>query len=675
MAYGTKDFRNFVLLGHGDSGKTAFLDALAFKAGASSRHGSSADGTSISDTEPEEVERKHTLSSHLFFVPHKKTAFHVFDSPGYPDFIAEAISALHAVETAVLVVSSAGGVTFNARKLWKEAEKAGVARAILVTRPEAENTDFSSLLEELVQTFGDVCVPVTYPDANGKAFSKVFRVLEGEGDKAGDYRAVLEERVVEVDEALMEKYFEEGALSTEALEEALPRAMTDGKVVPVFTAVPPSLAGVEEFLEFASRFFPSPIHRGEVSAYPKEGDEASEKVAPDPSGPLAAQVVKVLSDPHVGKLSFLRVRRGTLEADSSLWNVRTGKSERVGHILKVHGKERKQVEKALAGEIVAVAKVESLEYGDTICDPEHPLRFPLPQQPQAMVSRAVFPKQRGDEQKIAGALARISSEDPTFLTEREPSTGELLVKGLSELHLGVQIERIKNRYKLDLEVRLPKVPYQETVTARAEGHHRHKKQTGGRGQFGEVYLRIFPKDRGEGFEFVDKVVGGNIPRQFIPEVEKGIVNAMKKGVIAGYPVVDVGVEVYDGKHHPVDSDQFSFQIAGAKAFAEAFEKAKPVLLEPIMNLTIEVPTRFTGDITANLNTKRGRLTGMDAHGDIQVIQAQVPLKEALDYSAQLRSITAGEGSFTMEFSHYEPVPGNVQQEIVAAYLKEKESGS
>ncbi len=674
MAYGTKDFRNFVLLGHGDSGKTAFLDALAFKAGASSRHGSSAEGTSISDTEPEEVERKHTLTSHLFFLPYKKAAFHVFDTPGYPDFISEAISALHAVETAVLVVSSAGGVTFNARKLWKEAGKAGVARAILVTRPEAENTDFDALVGELVQTFGDVCVPVTYPDANGKAFSKVLRVLEGEGDKAGDYRATLEERVVEVDEALMEKYFEEGSLTTELLEEALPKAMTAGKVVPVFTAVPPDLAGVEEFLEFAARFFPSPVHRGEITALPKEG-EGEVKVSPQEDGPFAAQVVKILSDPHVGKLSFLRVRRGVLQADSSLWNVRTGKSERVGHILKVHGKDRKQVEKAVAGEIVAVAKVESLEYGDTLCDPEHPLRFPKPEQPQAMVARAVFPKKRGDEQKIAGALSRISSEDPTFLTEREPSTGELLVKGLSELHLAVQIERIKNRYKLDLEVRLPKVPYQETVTSRAEGHHRHKKQTGGRGQFGEVFLRIFPKERGEGFEFVDKVVGGNIPRQFIPEVEKGIVNAMKKGVIAGYPVVDVGVEVYDGKHHPVDSDQFSFQIAGAKAFAEAFEKAKPVLLEPIMNLTIEVPTRFTGDITANLNTKRGRLTGMEAQGDIQVIQAQIPLKEAMDYSAQLRSITAGEGSFTMEFSHYEPVPGNIQQEIVEAYKKEKESAS
>lgn len=674
MAFGTADFRNFVLIGHGDSGKTAFLDALAFKTGASTRHGSSAEGTSISDSEPEERERRRTLTSHVFYLPYqKRVAFHVLDTPGYPDFLAEAIGALHSVETAVLAVSNAGGITFNARKLWQEAGKAGVARAILVTRVDGENTDFQELLEGLVQTFGDVCVPVTYPDGNGAAFGRIHRVLAGEGEGAAAYRSTLEERAVEVDEALMERFFEQGALSDEDLKRVLPKAMVAGKVVPVLTAVPPSLAGVEEFLQFAAEYFPSPLDLPGRQALPSEDGTPGPTLAADPARPLAAQVFKTLSDPHVGKLSFLRVWQGTLSAEGGLFNPRTGKSERVGQLLKVHGKERLPLECALPGEIAAVSKVESLEIGDTVCQASAPLGLPKVKLPSPTVSKAVFPKNRGDEQKIAGALARIAGEDPAFLVEREPSTSELLIKGLSELHLDIQVERIKNRYKLELETRMPRVPYRETISGRAEATHRHKKQTGGRGQFAQVDLRVAPKERGEGFEFIDSVTGGAIPRQFIPEVEKGIRSILGKGIIAGCPVVDVAAEVFFGKFHPVDSDQISFQLAGGRAFAEAFENAKPVILEPVMDLTIEVPARFTGDITANLNTKRGRLTGMDSQGDIQVIRAQVPLKEAQDYSTLLRSITAGEGTFTMEFSHYEPVPGNIQQEIVAAYAKEREA--
>jgi elongation factor G len=375
----------------------------------------------------------------------------------------------------------------------------------------------------------------------------------------------------------------------------------------------------------------------------------------------------------VGRLSYVRVLRGTLSVDhGSVFNVRTQKAEKIGGLLKIMGKETSNVPMAVAGDIIAIPKVESLSFNDSVCAENAAVVFPPLTHPKPMVSMAVTPKTRGDEQKIGGALEKLRAEDPTFIVKRNEETGELTASGMSTLHLEVLLGKAQRRYHVGIDTHTPRIPYRETINGKAEGHHRHKKQSGGKGQFGEVYLRVFPKERGAGFEFVDSIVGGSIPRQFIPEVEKGIRGMLGKGIVSGCQVVDVGVEIYDGKYHDVDSDQISFQLAGSRAFVEAFEKAKPILLEPIMNLVIEAPTRFTGDITGNLNSRRGRLSGMETTGDIQVINAHVPLKEAQDYSTQLRSITAGEGVFSMEFSHYESVPPNLQGDIVAQFKKAQE---
>jgi elongation factor G len=394
--------------------------------------------------------------------------------------------------------------------------------------------------------------------------------------------------------------------------------------------------------------------------------EAAVPVPATEDGPFAGFVFKVVADPYVGRLSYVRVLRGSLAAaDHAIWIARQKKAEKIGGLLSVQGKETAPLERASAGDIIAISKVESLNYCDTVCVEATPVEFPRIELPKPMYMVAVTPKARGDEQKIGGALEKLHAEDPTFMIHRDAETAELVVHGMSSLHLDIMFHKLQRRYHVGVDAHPPRIPYRETVIGKAEGHHRHKKQTGGRGQFGEVYLRVYPLERGSGFQYVDSVVGGSIPRQFIPEVEKGIRQALSKGIIAGYPVVDVAAEVYDGKYHDVDSDQISFQIAGGRAFAEGFDKAKPILLEPIMQLDIMIPMRFTGDITGSLNSIRGRLTGMETVGDFQVIRAQVPLKEVMDYSTQLRSITAGEGTFTMEFGHYDPVPAHLQAEIVA----------
>ncbi len=672
MTHAPRDVRNVVLFGHGGSGKTALVDALAHKTKVTNRRGDSADGTSISNSEPEEKERKQTLASHLFGFPLEKARLNVIDTPGHPDFVAYAISAMQVVETGLLFVSAASGLSFHARRLWASAGKAALARGIVVTHLDAENTDFDETLEGLVQVLGDIVVPLTYPDRGGAGLSTVHDVLRGEGPRAAEFREKIEERVAESDDAVLEAYLEQGALSPEVLERHFTGALTRGKLVPLFALVPNKDLGLQPLCAAIERYLPAPAQFGARNAAAPDSESYELLVEPTEDGPFAAKVFKVVVDPYVGRVSYLRCFRGKTAADAGLFNVRSGKQDKVGGFLRFAGKDAEATPSVAAGDLFAVGKLETLALGDTVTAAGATIKFPRPEYPPPSYSLAVLPKSRGDEQKINEGLEKLAAEDPTFKSERHPVTSELIVSGLSPLHLDVQLARLLRRYGVGTEHHKPKIPYRESITARAEGHHRHKKQTGGRGQFGEVYLRVAPREQGAGFEFIDGVVGGSIPRQFIPEAEKGIRKFLVKGGLAGCPVVDVAVEVYDGKYHDVDSDQISFQIAGERAFAEAFQKARPILLEPIMDVEIHVPERFTGDVAGSLSSLRGRLAGMEVHDGIQVIRAHVPLKEMQDYATQLRSITAGEGTFTMRPAQYEQVPANLQHEIVAAHRRAHE---
>ena len=679
MSHLPSDVRNIAVFGHGGSGKTALVDALAFASKVSSRHGDSSEGTSVSDTEPEEKERKQTLTSHLFDFPIEGARLNLIDTPGHADFLGDAISAFQVVETGILCVSANGGVTFHARTLWKAAGAANLGRAIVVTHPEGENADFEATLADLQDVFGNVVVPMTYPDASAAKFTCIHDVLSGDGPDAVKYREQLEERVAEADDALLESYLETGKISEEDLQKNFPRAIVKGTVVPLFVVCPPKEKGLHKLLHLMKDDLPSPISFGaRGAAKPATPDDEGyvsygELVEPDPDGPFLAQTFKVVIDKHVGKIAWLRCFRGKHADDGIFHHVRHGKDEKSSGMMGLKGDKTETIKEVVAGDIFAITKMDDLGMWDTVTSSDAPLRMPVPTYPQTTFSLAVSPASRGDEQKISDALDKLVSEDPTFSTQRHPETAELLISGYSPMHLELQLARLQRRFGVGTETHLPKIPFRETIQGSCNGHHRHKKQSGGRGQFAEVYIRVAAQERGGGFEFQDGVVGGSIPRNFIPEVEKGVRKFLDHGALAGFPVVDVKAELYDGKFHPVDSDQLSFQLAGQRAFEDGFEKSKPVLLEPIMNVVIQVPERFTGDVAGNLSSQRGRMSGMEMIDGIQNISAQVPLKEMLDYSTQLRSITAGEGTFSMEPSHYDPLPGNLQQEIVAAYKKEQES--
>ena len=673
MSHHINDLRNIALFGHGGSGKTSIIDALAYTAKTSSRHGDSADGTSISDTEPEEKDKKHTLTSHLFEFPIGDVRLNIIDTPGHADFVADAISALSVVETGILCISATGGVSFHARSLWKAAKSACLGRAIVVTHPDGENANFDDTLGDLQEVFGNVVVPMTYPDGDGDSFQGIHDVLAGDGPNAAMFREQLEERVAESDDDLLESYLENGEISEADLEKNFPIAIVKGTLVPLFTVCAPKEKGLNKLLNLIKKDLPSPASFGPRGAAKPGSDSYGELVQPEESGPFLAQAFKVVVDKHVGKIVYMRAFRGTLKADDSFYNVRRGANEKIGGLLGLAGEKTEAITEVVAGDIFAVTRVEGLAMWDTVTNEADPLSMAAPTFPMSTFSLAVMPAARGDEQKISDGLDRLSSEDPTFLNARHSETAELLVSGLSSLHLELQLARLLRRFGVGTTTSTPKIPYRETISGSAEGHHRHKKQSGGRGQFAEVYMRVATQERGAGFQFVDAVVGGSIPRNFIPEVEKGVRKCMDTGGLAGFPVVDCKAELYDGKFHAVDSDQLSFQLAGQRGFLDGFQKAKPVLLEPIMNVVIQVPDRFTGDVAGNLSSQRGRLSGMEIVAGIQNISAQVPLKEMQDYSTQLRSITAGEGIFDMEMSHYEPVPGNLQAEIVNANKKDQEA--
>jgi elongation factor G len=700
--YRTEDIRNLALVGHGAAGKTSLADALLFKAGAVDRRGSVEDGTSVSDYDEEEKKRRFSIDTSVLHLEYKGKKINLLDTPGYPDFVGAALEALDPVENALIVISAPNGIEVNTRRMFTEAGRRGCARMLVLNKMDADNIRFDALLNTIQETFGKGCVLLNAPIGQGAQFSGVVSVLNPpDPTPAGclvdlaQARSKLVDAIVECDDALMEKYLLEGNVGAEELTAALPRALAAGTVVPIFCTAAKKDIGIAELLESLAAYALSPVQGRPRTATKGQGDKSTQvTVEPNESAEFVGQVFKTLSDRFVGNLSYFRVFAGKLTAEQPLVNARTGKSARSGGLLLMQGKQHQNVPDAIAGDIVAVAKVEDLHLGDTIAGGAHAPKLPRSTFPTPMFGLAVEPKSRGDEQKISTSLTKIADEDPTFHITRDNQTKELVITGMSQLHLDVIQNRLKRRFDLEVTTKEPKIPYRETVTTNAEAMHRHKKQTGGRGQFGEVHLRVYPlpreitseeqlmeqfatKDRfekirsvhydpGHNFAFFDCIVGGTIPNQFIPAVEKGCKEMLERGALAGYRMQDVAVEVFFGKDHPVDSSEAAFKTAGRVAFKNGFLGAHPVLLEPIVNLEVTIPSKYTGAILGDLNTKRARIENQDSlPGDLAVIQARVPLAEVTRYAAQLGSITQGQGSYSMEFSHYDQVPGNVQQQIVS----------
>jgi elongation factor G len=681
--YHIPDIRNIALAGHGASGKTSLADALLFTAGATTRRGSPDDGTSVSDVDDEEKRRHYTIDCHLLHLEWTDKQVHLIDSPGYPDFIGNALSALAAVENVLITVTAATGIEVNTRRIFQEAGKLGLGRFIALTKMDADNVDFKRILESVRESFGPQCVPFNLPVGQGPTLSGIVDVLSPPDDvPAGcpmhpaEAYQMLVEQIVESDEDLLTRYLEGETIPPDELRAAAGKAIAQGRLIPVVCTAARKDIGVKELLGLLSGcgLCPADIHRFGARS---DAEDAEVELEPHEDGELVAQVFKTTNDLFMGKLSYLRIHSGRMAPDTTLLNLRTGKTGRPGHIYRLQGKTQEEVPEAIAGDIVAIAKFDDLHVSDTVTaqggNPHaahmslKPIHFPTP-----MVPRAVEPKTREDEPRISVGLAKIADEDPTFTFRRDAQTHELVISGMSELHLDVIQHRLKNRYKLDINTHIPHVPYLETISGDAEAHHRHKKQTGGRGQFADVQLRVRPRNRGEGFNFVDAIKGGVIPNQYIPAVEKGVREQLEKGVLSGNPVVDVEAEVFFGGYHPVDSSEQAFKTASANAFKKAFLQARPVLLEPIVSLEVSVPMERFGDISADLATRRGHITGMETMaGGQQTIQATVPLSEVLRYATDLKSMTGGQGSYTMEFKSYEPVPPNVQQTIVDRWTKSR----
>ncbi|MDP6925149.1 MAG: elongation factor G [Candidatus Scalindua sp.] len=680
--YETKDIRNVAFVGHGASGKTSLVEGILFKAGATKRLGCVDEGTSISDFDPEEKERKTTIDSSILHCNWQDKEINVIDTPGYPDFISGAIGALNAVETAVVVIAATSGIQVNTQKMWDIASEAGLARVVVVTKMDGDNIDYPALLDSIQNAFGEECIPLMLPVGHGSEFKGVVDIFnlpdEVPGEVIGDVdssREKLVEGIVSVCDTQLEKYLEGQEISDETLQGCFNTAIAAGSIVPVLCCENKTGLGVEGVVDVIAKFLPSPEKSLSCKCMSVDGDKVSEEeqdVEVSKDAPFSAQVFKSITDPFVGKLSFFRIHSGTLEGHPEVYNSRSKKNEKIGHMFRTFGKEQEEIKSAIPGDIVTVSKIDDISVSDTLCDPDTKVKFKDIKFPNPMASLAIEPKSRGAEQKISETLNRLVAEDSTFKVSRDVQTHELVVTGMSNLHLEVILSRLKSRYEIDVDSRQPKIPHKETITTKASAQYKHKKQTGGKGQYGEVYIRIEPLERGAGFEFTTKIVGGAIPSQYIPAVEKGLRETIAKGILSNNPVVDVKVELYDGTFHNVDSSEAAFKIAASKAFHLAFNDAKPVLLEPVVNIEVTIPSEFMGEITGNLSSRRGRVQGMDAFGDLQVVQASIPMDEVKNYETELKSMTGGRGSYTMELSHYDIVPSHLVPAIIAEAKKDAE---
>ncbi len=673
MADRSASIRNLALVGHGDAGKTTFAEHALLAGKAIKRAGSVPDGSTVCDWDVDERERCHSIDATPCRVAWQGTTVNIVDCPGYPDFSGGAIVGLWAMDTAVLFVNAAGGMGVNTRRMWHAAERLGKARMVVISRCDADTADPEVVLAAVQKVLGAKCLPVNLPDGRAGSFKSVVSCFGSTAEGSplfGDVQMAhseLVEAIVETDDDLLERFLEGEELTDAELAEGLKGAIMGRLIVPVLFTAAAQNVGVTEFLDFVAAYAPSAATPVGAKALTRRSADAT--VIGTSDGPFLASVFKITSDVHVGKQCFLRVWRGSLPASGVVWNSAGGGAVKIAHPTRPQGKDFEPVSSVGPGDVFCIAKIDELKLCASVADESTKATVVSPPFRKSMVAVAVTARTRGEDHKISAALDRIAEEDPSFSAERSHETNELVIAGRSSLHLDIVLKRVKRRFKLEMDTHVPRVPLKETVTAKSPGHHRHKKQTGGRGQFGEVYLRIAPQERGAGFEFADKTVGGSVPKNFMPAIEKGIREIMQKGVMAGYRVVDVRVEVYDGKHHPVDSSEAAFKVAGARAFRNAFDKARPVLLEPIMDVEIDVPSRYLGDITGDLNTRRGRISGMDSHDDHQVIKAKVPLSEVQTYSTDLRSMTSGEGSYNLEPSHLDVVPQHIASKLMATYAK------
>jgi elongation factor G len=675
--FATENIRTVAWVGDGGSGKTSLVEALLAKAGAITAAGSVERGSTVSDFDPLEKTYQHSLRASLVHLETAGTRIHMIDTPGLPDFIGQSIGALDAVETAAVVVNASTSVQMIGARMMEWAAQRGLCRLVVINRIDAENVDLPGVLAAVREAFGRECLPINLPAGGGSRVVDCFFNPAGESDfsSVAEAHRALVDQVVEVDEALMALYLEQGEVAPEQLHAPFEKALREGHLVPVCFVSARTGAGVSELLDILVRLAPNPAEGNPPLFIKGEGDGAVEfHSEPDPSKHVLAHVFKVVMDPFVGKLGVFRVHQGTVTRDTQLFVGDGRKPFKVGHLFMLQGAKYIELDRAVPGDIAAIAKVEEIVF-DCVLHDSHdedhihmrPLEFPVP-----MHGFAITPKRRGDEQRISDVLHKMIAEDPTLVVSHDAIVNETVLRGLGELHLRSVFERMATQFKLEVETRPPRVPYRETVTSKAEGHHRHKKQTGGAGQFGVVYLRIEPMPRGSGFEFVDQVKGGAIPNTLIPAVQKGVEQVLTSGPVAGFPMQDVRVIVYDGKYHPVDSKEVAFVAAGRKAFLDAIAKARPIVLEPIVGVEINCPANTMGDVAGDLSSRRGQVTGTQTlQANMLAVNGFAPLSELDGYAARLKSMTGGHGAWTMSLSHYEQAPPNLQNQLSTEHAKHR----
>jgi elongation factor G len=682
--YPTDLIRNLAVIGHGDAGKTQLISSLLFAAGATPRWGKVDEGTTTTDHDEDSIERKVTLNTALAHLEHRETKINFIDTPGYAAFISHARPALRVADCALAVVHGVKGVEVQTEKSWAYANEFMLPRIMVINALDKEHADFGASLESAQHTFSRAIIPFTLPIGKEKDFRGVVDVVHMKAYEFDDHgkakevalpetgRDVLDktrerliELVAESDDALMEKYFEEGTLPDEDVIPGIKRAIANSKLCPVFAVSGTTLVGLMTLLDAIVDYAPNPAaHEAEHGRASVDGDGETISRKYSDSEPFSAYVFRTIADPFAGRINVMRIISGKVLSDANVFNSTRGTMERLGALHSVQGKQLDKIDEAHAGDIIACVKLKETQTGDTLCDKAAPIVYDGVEYPEAAIAFAIEPKSRQDEEKISVAIHKILEEDPALSFTRDAQTKEFLLAGSGQLHVETIIDKLKKRYGVEVTLHPPKVPYKETITARAEVQGRHKKQTGGRGQFGDCKVIFEPLPRGEGFIFEDKIFGGSVPQNFRPAIEKGIVEAAAGGAVAGYPLIDFKAVLVDGSYHTVDSDEHSFRAAGRKAFRAAMEKVKPTLLEPIMDVEVVAPQEYSGDLMGDLNSRRGRVQGMEMRGNQQVIKAQVPMSEMLNYQSTLNSITAARGSYHMQFSHYDQVPGQIAQKIV-----------
>ena len=662
-----QNLRNVALLSHSGAGKTSLSEAALFHVKATTRLGRVEDGNTVSDYEPEEVKRGSSVQTTLIACEWDNKKINFLDTPGYDDFLAEVSAALRVVEGAAILVAAQSGVDVGTERSWNAAKAAGLPRMFVVNKMDRDNADFSKCVADIQGTFGNICIPLQLVDGDAQDFKGVVDVLRPPADVPASLSSELEaarerliEAAAETDDALADKYLEGEELTQDEIENGVRAAIWNGGLVPILACSAVKSLGIGELLDAVQSYFPSPAD----GKAPMMSEKTPGEVKSDPSGPLAAFVFKTTADPFVGKLSLFRVYQGTIKSNSEVWNPVREQSERIGQLYLPRGKSQENVTEVVAGDIGAIGKLSETVTGDTLCTRETPVQFERIKFPVGYYSVAVSPATKADLDKMSTSLSRIVEEDPTLRLTRDGNTNEMLITGLGEAQIDVAMDKIRRKFGADLKVRLPKVAYKETITQVTQTEYRHKKQSGGHGQYGHVKLRLEPMDRTQGFEFKSEVVGGKVPKEYIPSVEKGVVKAMEEGVLAGFPVVDVKAVIYDGSFHDVDSSGMSFEIAGNQALRKGIPEASPILLEPIMKLTITVPDAYTGEVMSDLNGKRGRILGMNPHDNTTTIEAEAPLAETQRYAQDLRSLTQGRGEYELEFDRYEQVPPNIEPRVI-----------